>query len=348
MGLLRKPGALSLVDGVRVAIFSLNHRPIGKSTQARPHTAAAHVRYITRKPAATRLEGRGIPLDREAAQRFFITAEDADRKNARVADKVMLALPKELDGEQRAQLVRDYAEHVTKGRAPWLAAFHDQGKDAHNPHCHLVLRDRDPETGRRVMGLSEAGSTTRLREDWETFTNRALTRARRPERIDRRSLEAQGARRKPTIHEGPRSRAMKARGARPISRRREVSNRPGARGRRRWVDYPKIDNGRSRPDYNQQIESPAELWQAVDADRQRRDFAQLARHQAPGLPEGQKLPPYLAPASPAAGPPRPALPSLTAALTRAPAGPARPLAPFKPAPLSLAPEDLARQRGRRR
>ncbi|MBX9748341.1 MAG: MobA/MobL family protein [Roseococcus sp.] len=114
------------------------------------------------------------------------------------------------------------------------------------------------------------------------------TRARRPERIDRRSLEAQGARRKPTIHEGPRSRAMKARGAQPLFRRREVSNRQGARGRRCCVDYPKIDDGRSRPDYNRQIESLAELWQAVDADRQRREFAQLAHHQEPGLPEGRK------------------------------------------------------------
>ncbi len=320
-----------------MAIFSLNHRPIGKSTQARPHTAAAHIRYITRKPALTRLEGRGIPTEREAAQRFFISAEDGDRKNARVADKVMLALPKELDPEQRAQLVRDYAEHVTQGRAPWLAAFHDQGKDVENPHCHLVLRDRDPETGRRVMGLSEAGSTARLRQDWETFTNRALARAQRPERVDRRTLAAQGQARAPTIHEGPRSRAMKARGAEPLSRRRLVRNGPRARHATRWVDYPAIDRGRSRPDFNRrpspQAESPAELWQAADADRQRRDLARLAPFQAPGLPEGQR-------------PGR--LPSLSAALARTPAGPAAPLAPFGAPPLSFGSEDMARQRGRRR
>jgi len=66
----------------------------------------------------------------------------------------MLALPKELNDEQRIELVKDFAEHATEGRAPWLAAFHMKGKDARNPHCHLVLRDRDPETNKRVIGTS--------------------------------------------------------------------------------------------------------------------------------------------------------------------------------------------------
>jgi hypothetical protein len=352
MGLLRKPGALPASEDGSVAIFSLNHRPIGKSTQARPNTAAAHIRYISRKKAASQSDGRGIPTDPKKAQRYFLEAEAADRKNGRVADKVMLALPKELTREQRAALVRRYAEDVTKGRAPWYAAIHDQGKDAHNPHCHLVIRDRDPETGKRVIGLSEKGSTNPLRQAWQTHANDALEQAGQAARIDHRSLAAQGKRRAPTIHEGPRSRAMKARGARPVSRRRQVRNQPRSRRARRWVDYPKIDKGRSRPEYNQQLESPAELWQAVDDDRQRRDLAQLARHQAPGLPERAPAAPSRKPfpaAPPAMDGPRPKLPSLTKALSQAPpVAPVRSLGPLKPGALLAPPDDWTRQRGRRR
>lgn len=286
MGLVPKPGALHGFPDGAVAIFSLNHRPIGKSTQAQPNTAGAHVGYITRPRAASHVEGRGVPTDPREAREYFNAEEAADRKNARVADKVMLALPKELNPEQRLGLVRGYAEEVTQGRAPWLAAFHDQGKDANNPHCHLVIRDRDPETGRRVIQLSEKGSTQRLRDLWETHANRALAQAGQGERIDRRSLAEQGEARAPTIHEGPRSRAMEARGVPPRSRFRDIRNGQGARRRTRRVDYPTLDKGRSRSAYNrQQRETPAEMWEAIDADRQRREFAQLAPFQGPGLPE---------------------------------------------------------------
>jgi hypothetical protein len=331
-----------------VAIYSLNHRPIGKTTQARPNTAAAHIRYISRKPAATHVDGRGIPTDPKKARAFFLEAESLDRKNARVADKVMVALPKELDAEQRKTLVRRFAEDVTKGRAPWYAAIHDQGKDAQNPHAHLVFRDRDPETGRRVIGLSESGSTERLRKAWEFHANEALSGAGRAERIDRRTLDAQGVRRRPTIHEGPRSRAMKARGAEPRSQRRQVRNQPRARNARRWVDYPKIDRGRSRPDYNRSLESPAELWEAVDNARQRRDFAQLAPHQAPGLPEKSATTtrrPLVQPMPTGQGA---RLPSLTHALSQAAPPQLNPVASFKPPPLSFSPDELTRRKGLKR
>lgn len=263
-----------------MAIYSLHHQPIGKSTQARAHTSAAHVRYITRPSAASRIEARRMPDKPGKAAAFMVDGENADRKNARVSDKLMLALPRELDAEQRAQLVRDFAEEATQGRAPWLAAFHDQGKDAHNPHAHLIIRDRDPATGKRVAGLSEKGSTDRLRALWEGHANRALERAGRAERIDRRTLEAQGIERPATVHEGPKAQQMDRRGARPESRMRRYRNRPGAHLPHRDVDYRGIDGGRSRPGYNRlvrQPESPADYWQALDADNQTRELDQLRR-----------------------------------------------------------------------
>jgi hypothetical protein len=261
-----------------MAIYSLHHSTIGKGTQERPHTAGAHIGYITRASALTRVEGARMPTAKAEASAFLNAGEDNDRANARVIDKVMLALPRELNGGQRAALVRSFAEDVTRGRAPWLAAFHEDGKDADNPHVHLVVRDRDPETGRRVARLSEKGSTERLRSLWEVHTNRALEAAGHEARIDRRTLEAQGIEREPTIHEGPRAQAMDRRRARPRSKVRRRSNGVGARSRHRDIDYPRIDQGRSRSDFNRTLserETETDYWSAFAGDSQQRELAAL-------------------------------------------------------------------------
>lgn len=267
-----------------MAIYSLHHSAIGKATQEHRHTAAAHIRYITRARALTRIEGERMPTEPDEAATYLVTGEDRDRANARVIDKLMLALPKELDAAQRAALIRSFAEEVTQGRAAWLAAFHEGRNDAANPHVHLVIRDRDPATGKRVAMLSEKGSTERLRLLWEEHANRALAAARRPERIDRRTLKAQGIRRKPTIHEGVRARRLRKQRRGLRSRSRDVKNAALARSRSRQVDYPRIDGGQTRADYNaglkQRPDSDAELWAAYDAQRVQEELSALeAIHQ---------------------------------------------------------------------
>ena len=267
-----------------MAIYSLNHKPVGKSTQDRPYTTGAHVNYITRERALGHLDGARLPVDRDGARGFFNRAEDAGRKNGRVADKLMLALPKELTPEQRHELVRGYAEEITGGKAPWLAAHHDMGKDAANPHCHLLIRDKDPETGRRVFGTTERGSTQRLRDLWQNHTNQALERAGRPERVDARTLKAQGIDREPQVHEGPRNRAFQERGRKPVSRPRNFRNGPGAKTPNRRVDYPAIDRGRSRREFNQDRER--DHWNELDAARQKDELDGLRRLHLP--PEGRR------------------------------------------------------------
>lgn len=270
-----------------MAIYSLHHSPIGKSTQAQAYTAAAHIKYITRARALSRVTGARIPTGPVEAMRFLREAEDGDRKNARVIDKIMLALPRELNATQRVQLVRAYAEAITGGRASWLAAFHEKGKDAQNPHCHLVIRDRDFESGRRVFGMSEKGSTERLRVLWEKCANLALERAKCQARIDHRTLEAQGIAREPTIHEGVRGRRMHRARRTVASRKRKRRNAILARSRIRTVNYPRIDQGRSRCEYNEALkarakETASDYWQAIDADAQRREMDRLrAIHNPP-------------------------------------------------------------------
>jgi MobA/MobL family len=186
-----------------MAIFSLCHSAVGRSTH-RAGTAAAHAAYIARRSAASAVLGEHMPTGGRAARTWLRREEASDRKNARVIDKVMLALPVELTPAERENLVRVFVWRLGHGRVPWLAALHDLGKDAHNPHAHVILRDRDARTGKRVMKLSEKDSTNRLRVVWEACVNRALEATGRPERVSRLSLAAQGQERPPERHRGPR------------------------------------------------------------------------------------------------------------------------------------------------
>lgn len=250
-----------------MAIYHVNHKSIGRSTHAEG-TAGAHVSYITRATACDLVIGEHMPIPRVGskggeARRWLDDQEQNDRKNARVIDKLTLALPHELTPEQQVELVRNFAASVTGGEAPYLAAFHRSGKDAENQHCHLVLRDRHIETGKRVWGRSGKGLTEELREKWERCTNVALGEAENDTRIDRRSLKAQRAEmlemekshrtyqpeladefaaraetldRKPQGHEGPKSREIERKGRKShkLDRIREARRGPqsGAEARR--------------------------------------------------------------------------------------------------------------------
>ena len=166
-----------------MAIYSLHVGRVGRSTHA-PGTAAAHARYILRRNAASAVLSEHMPEGCRGVQGWLNDQEISDRKNARVIEKIMVALPIELHPLQRQKLVREYCGRITKGRAPWLAAIHDKGKDASNPHAHIIIRDRDIETGKRVAELSEKGSCKRLRKLWEVTANEALARAGQKARID--------------------------------------------------------------------------------------------------------------------------------------------------------------------
>ena len=193
---------LTWEKGATIAIYSLNMSPIGRSTHA-ARTAGAHIRYITRPQARPVLMGARMPVDAKAARRWLDAQEKADRKNARVIDKLTMALPVELNRRQRRALVRVFGDKVTAERASWFAAIHQAGRDEHNPHVHLVIRDRDVATGKRVAMLSEKGSCDRVRLLWEETCNAALAEAAQTARIDRRSHQARGVGKRPQRHRGP-------------------------------------------------------------------------------------------------------------------------------------------------
>lgn len=201
-----------------VAIYSLNLRSIGKTTHA-PRTAGAHIRYITRPEACADLLAGRMPDERHAARRWLDREERRDRQNARVIDKITAALPRELNPLQRRGLVMAFAERVTQGRAAWFAAIHQSGRDTHNPHAHIVIRDRDPETGKRVALLSEKGACRNIRLLWEQAVNAALEAQGSTQRVTRLSHAVRGIETLPQRHRGPQ---------RPQEGREKEENRPGA------------------------------------------------------------------------------------------------------------------------
>ncbi|MEP3844470.1 MAG: MobA/MobL family protein [Paracoccaceae bacterium] len=177
-----------------MAISSINHKSIGKKTHP-PRTASAHLRYVLRASACNEVLAANMPMptigSRGGKAKVWLEEhEDKSRKNARVIDKLMIALPIELSQEQRVEMLHAYVAEITGGEEiSWLAALHDQ--DSHNPHVHMIFRDKGLHTGKRVVEFSEQGSTQRLRESWQKICNEHLAKAGFDARIDTRSLKVQ-------------------------------------------------------------------------------------------------------------------------------------------------------------
>lgn len=239
-----------------MAIYSCNLSSVGRTTHA-AGTAGCHLAYIGREGAEPHIEAHGMPLDPSEARTWMDRQEVAARANARLVDKVRIAIPRELSDEQRLALVRDFVRGLTSDRVPWYFAIHQRGDDAHNPHAHIVLHDREIGTGARVLHLSDSArdraklgmepkAVEWIRERWEHFANDALTRAGHDLRVDRRTLEAQGIDRAPTIHLGPRAQHIESFVERPRSKKRTTPLG-------REIDYPRIDGGKTRAERNAEI-----------------------------------------------------------------------------------------------
>jgi len=146
------------------------------------------------------------------------TAELAEsRKNARVAREYLVALPAELDPEQRLDLVRGFSrELVERYRFALDLAVHAPrdfpGSDPRNFHAHLLATTREVtreglgakttlelrDSVRAERGLQPAiHELLYVRERWAAVTNEALRDAHIDARVDHRTLAAQGIDREP-------------------------------------------------------------------------------------------------------------------------------------------------------
>jgi len=145
-------------------------------------------------------------------------AEGAEsRKNARVAREYLVALPVELNPEQRLRLVRGFSQELSdRYRFAVDLAVHAPrefpGSDPRNYHAHLLATTREitaeglgaktalelSDSKRGELGLKPAiNELLFVRERWATVTNEALREAQVAARVDHRTLEAQGIDREP-------------------------------------------------------------------------------------------------------------------------------------------------------
>jgi ATP-dependent exoDNAse (exonuclease V) alpha subunit len=134
---------------------------------------------------------------RDRAELWNRVEEAETRKNSQVAREIRVALPAELDLDDRAALVRGFvqAQFVDRGMVADIA-LHAPGRegDERNHHAHILLTTREigPDgftTKNRDWNAKEA--LEGWREAWALESNAALERSGIAERIDHRTLEAQ-------------------------------------------------------------------------------------------------------------------------------------------------------------
>lgn len=222
--------------GVAMATYTFSTKPMSRKQGRNAVAAAAYrsgaeladertgvVHDYTRKRGIVHTEiiaAAGItPPDRE---QLWNAAEAVEkRRDARVAREYLVALPHELDANQRLALARELAGELVEryGVAVDLAVHApDPGGDQRNHHAHLLATTRRlnhdglgekasielSDKKRRDMGLRPGGDEVKLlRQRWESMANAALERADIAARIDCRSLADQGIDRLPQIHRGP-------------------------------------------------------------------------------------------------------------------------------------------------
>ena len=141
--------------------------------------------------------------------------EEAERrKDSQLAREIEVAIPVELNKDEKLKLVRDFAseQFVKQGMVADIS-FHEL--QSHNPHAHIMLTMREIEGegfGKKNREWNKRELIGEYRQAWADLANRALSEAGREERIDHRSLEAQGINRIPQIHLGANVNAMRKRG----------------------------------------------------------------------------------------------------------------------------------------
>lgn len=202
------------------------------------------------------------------------------RKDAQLAREFNMALPHELNQDDRLDLVRTFLDtHFVRRGMVADFALHDplpeHGQSEKNFHAHVMLTlRRATAKGLDPVKTREWNSKELLnvwRSEWAIACNLALERAGKRTRIDHRTLAAQRKEalarhdkaramelsRPPEIHVGPKARQIVRGGRIPVSRVREVNayrQREGAvaPAQRRQRNYPSFDHG-SRLSWLEQI-----------------------------------------------------------------------------------------------
>jgi len=129
--------------------------------------------------------------------------ERAERRgDSQTAREVEVALPVEFNVDENVGVVRDYIQEnfVSKGMCADYSIHSSKG----NPHANIMLTMRDVSTEgfeKKNRDWNNVQLLEEWRENWAKVCNEKLEE-KGLQKIDHRSLEAQGLERIPTIHVG--------------------------------------------------------------------------------------------------------------------------------------------------
>ena len=194
--------------------MAIVHVVMKSSSTAPP--AAAHAEYIARdgqyqkRGGLELVESGNMPrFAEENPHSFWQAADDFERKNGRAYTELQIALPRELEPEQRHELARETARELMGERFAYTLAVHTPlAKDnIEQPHMHLMFSERaidertrelsdeqffkrngakkDPEWNAREKPME-------VREKWVEMMNAAMERHGHEQRLDHRSWTDQG------------------------------------------------------------------------------------------------------------------------------------------------------------
>ena len=131
-----------------------------------------------------------------------------DRKNSRFARDFIIALPSEFTLEQNKDVLTKwfYNNFASRGIAGTLA-IHAPSKegDERNLHAHIMTATRFLDKngwGKKDREANDKEFLLKIREDWANIVNDKFKEIGLDEKIDHRTLEAQGIDREPQKHLG--------------------------------------------------------------------------------------------------------------------------------------------------
>jgi len=218
-----------------VASYHLSVKTGGKGK------AASHADYIAREGKYAREKDNDLEHQESGnmpawavhkPSEFWKAADTFERSNGCTYREIEIALPRELTPEQRLELVRDFIQQEIGKRHAYQFAIHNPKaaiESGEQPHAHIMFSERindgierDPQQyfkranskepergGAKKVRFGETPTERKAyliaqRERWATLQNDTLERYQHPDRVDARSLKAQGLEREPERHFGAR------------------------------------------------------------------------------------------------------------------------------------------------
>lgn len=203
---------------------------VGKKGKASPHAQyiAREGKYAKPSNHAEKLEYTGhgnMPKWAEHDPNYFWKmADEHERKNGSTYREHVIALPRELEENERHELVKDWIKNEIGDKHAYQYAIHNPPAmdGGEQPHAHIMFSERliddierdpdqyfkrynskNPEKGGAKKANTPKKSADRkaelkaMRERWENTCNTHLERAGHHERISMKSLKEQGIKREP-------------------------------------------------------------------------------------------------------------------------------------------------------